>query len=348
MKRLFLTNNGLGKKPAQDSNNLTDEENGDKFLIDIPENLKDYANRLRLLNDIPLTYLLTDVSDLPPESIRFGVVDKNWIDAYIDGAFSIGRVCDTDTSLDARFRGKFNREHKLTFSKTPRMQMMHPNHKALLPQKKPNNSENNGSEEKIEFISVVLIRSELIKNQKELHFSAYVSDNYDFDKKKPKDNAAPLDILRIEKISNDIMICLFSGILEVFIIDEPKTGLKFGGSKDTNSIDIDIRSVEETDIDFGKKYGSLAIQINNSEKESNPPTNNNPTIIETTGKVNVEELAKQIQIQINNYQNDERKKDPTKKLKDITITPSIFAFEMLSVPHKAVFSSLSLETKKNN
>ena len=337
MRRRFLKYNGLGIKPAQNLNDSKDDD----FLIEIPDNLKGYANRLRLLNDIPLTYLLTDVADLPPESIRFGVIDKNWTDAYIDGAFSIGRICETDTSLDARFQSKFNGEHKLTFSNTPRMQMMHPNHKSILQNKK-----NNDTEIKIESISVVLIRSELIKNQKELHFSAYDSNSYDREQEKPIDNAAPLDILRIEKISNDIMICLFSGILEVFIIDEPKTGLKFGGSKDTNSIDIDIRSVEETDIDFGKRYGSLAIQINNSEKESNPPTNNNPTIIETTGKVNVEELAKQIQIQINNYQNDERKKDPTKKLKDITITPSIFAFEMLSVPHKAVFSSQSLG--KNN
>lgn len=329
MKRLFLTNNGLGKKPAQDSNNLTDEENGDKFLIDIPENLKDYANRLRLLNDIPLTYLLTDVADLPPESIRFGVVDKNWTDAYIDGAFSIGRVCETDTSLDAKFQSKFNREHKLTFSNTPRMQMMHPNHKSILQNKKNNNS---GTE--IESISVVLIRSELVKNQKELHFSAYAPDSYDFKLNKPNDNASSLDILRIEKISNDIMICLFSGILEVFIIDEPKTGLKFGGSKDGENIVIDIRSIEETDDKFGKRRGDISINERTDEKGEKHK------IIDEFGKVNAEELKKLIEDQLISYQEINREINP--------ITPSIFAFEMLSVPHKAVFSSEPLETKENN
>jgi len=320
MRRRILKNNGLGKETIQ---NLNDQHVYD-FLIDIPENLKDYANRLSLLYDIPLTYLLTDVSDLPPESIRFGMVDKNWIDAYIDGAFSIGRVCDNDTWLDAKFRGKFNQEHKLTFFNTPRMQMMHPNHKALLPQKKPNNSENNGTEEKIEFISVVLIRSELIKNQKELHFSAYDSQSYDYVEEQPK--AAPLYALRIEKISNDIMICLFSGILDVFIIDEPKTGLKYGGFRDKEGkINIDIRSIDENNPDnFGKSDNKDKMSISEC--------------IEESGKVNAAILAELIKSQLN----------PQKGTapEGITMTPSIFAFEMLSVPHKAVFSSQSLG--KNN
>lgn len=39
--------------------------------------------------DIPAHYLITDPSNLPVESLRFFAIDKNWTDAFLDGALSI-------------------------------------------------------------------------------------------------------------------------------------------------------------------------------------------------------------------------------------------------------------------
>ena len=41
--------------------------------INVPDDLKAYADELRLLKGVPLTYLLTEASDLPEESIRFSI-----------------------------------------------------------------------------------------------------------------------------------------------------------------------------------------------------------------------------------------------------------------------------------
>ncbi len=59
--------------------------------VTLPDVLKQWLSRLRLLYGVPFNYLVPDEGMLPPESIRFFYVDMNWVDALIDGAFSIGR-----------------------------------------------------------------------------------------------------------------------------------------------------------------------------------------------------------------------------------------------------------------
>lgn len=48
------------------------------------------------LAGVPAHYLITDPSHLGPESLRFFHIDRNWIDALIDGALSLGNHMGTD------------------------------------------------------------------------------------------------------------------------------------------------------------------------------------------------------------------------------------------------------------
>lgn len=48
------------------------------------------------LAGVPAHYLLPDPSFLQPESLRFFHIDKNWVDALIDGALSLGNHFGTD------------------------------------------------------------------------------------------------------------------------------------------------------------------------------------------------------------------------------------------------------------
>jgi hypothetical protein len=59
--------------------------------VKLPENLLAWLRNLQLLMGVPFNYLVPDEGMLPAESIRFFHVDPNWVDALIDGAFSIGR-----------------------------------------------------------------------------------------------------------------------------------------------------------------------------------------------------------------------------------------------------------------
>ncbi|HTF04001.1 MAG TPA: hypothetical protein VK826_08245, partial [Bacteroidia bacterium] len=57
----------------------------------MPQPLTDWLSRLALLYGVPFNYLVPDEGMLPPESIRFFYLDINWVEALVDGAFSIGR-----------------------------------------------------------------------------------------------------------------------------------------------------------------------------------------------------------------------------------------------------------------
>ncbi|MCU0436025.1 MAG: hypothetical protein MUC87_21390 [Bacteroidia bacterium] len=60
-----------------------------------------WLSRLKLLYGVPFNYLVPDVRMLPEESIRFFQVDQNWVEALIDGAFSIGTTSATEEFTQA-------------------------------------------------------------------------------------------------------------------------------------------------------------------------------------------------------------------------------------------------------
>ena len=58
----------------------------------LPQQLVAWFQDLAKLAGVPFNYLVPDERMLPPESLRFFHLDGNWINALVDGAFSIGRA----------------------------------------------------------------------------------------------------------------------------------------------------------------------------------------------------------------------------------------------------------------
>ncbi|ROO86104.1 hypothetical protein EDD29_3667 [Actinocorallia herbida] len=56
---------------------------------------------LAALRGVPLRYLVPDERLLPPESLRFFRLDRQWIGHLVDGAASIGRLTSADAEADA-------------------------------------------------------------------------------------------------------------------------------------------------------------------------------------------------------------------------------------------------------
>ena len=297
MKRRLLTRNFLK------SNKLEYKP------INIPEETEDYAKRLRLLNDIPLTYLLTDVEDLSEESIRFGIVDINWTDAYLDGAFSIGRVCESDAVTDKIHISRASMATKYFVS--PRLKKMHLNHrKNLMRLFKEEETED------YTCVSAVLIRSQLMKSVKGISYSALGKSPSD------PDNTIQLRALRIEQISDDILICLFSGIIDTFIIEEPMTGLKFGCHTIDNKHYIDLRSTLD-DEQFGKPLDKPSFQIDSYIDKQGKEIR----CIDENGRIHAKNIADKIGSELASRG----------KLDKNNLTPSRFAYEIIDVAHRAFF-----------
>ncbi len=68
----------------------------------VPYSVESWFQDLVQLRHLPFHYLVQQDQMLPQESLRFFMIDSAWLDALIDGAYSIGRVTSGDQKFDAK------------------------------------------------------------------------------------------------------------------------------------------------------------------------------------------------------------------------------------------------------
>ncbi len=206
-------------------NGYNDNENEiDKFIAE-----------LRLLKGLPFSYLVPDEKLLPPESIRFFILDESWLNALTDGALSIGRNTKNEALADAMLIRNIV-ENAAGKMGVLRFEIMHPNHRRT-----PSAPEVSGN-----IRSGFIMRSELVKK-----WNGLEAFGYDGDKN--------LKILRMESLSKEILICIFDGSLTKLVVSEPKTNLRFG-CPDNSGI-ITLRSLDEST--FGEPVKDKTLNLNN-------------------------------------------------------------------------------------
>lgn len=172
-------------------------------IPDFPDALNDWMARLKLLYGVPFNYLVPDEGMLPPESIRFFYIDVNWIDAMLDGAYSIGR--DLTTS-------EVSMEMNLDRAVLPGI---HPGVTATAGAIRSKGLGQPDSNPSMAIISGFLMRSQVISEYPKLGVYAYEKGHT------PEDGpaAAFMTILRMEKLGDksDTLLCLFDG--DAFRVD---------------------------------------------------------------------------------------------------------------------------------
>lgn len=242
------------------------------------QNVCDFVSELRLLKEVPFSYLIPDEKLLPPESIRFFCLDENWLNALTDGAMSIGRIAGIDAAIDKGCFGYVERTATERLSNS-RFFSMHPNHRRSLSAQPVSGEMRTG----------FILRSELVSKWKGLEVFGYHGNTL-------------LEILRMDALAGDILICIFDGVLTRFVISEPKTGLRFGAADHGDS--IVLRSLKEED--FG-------VPVKDAKVDLTRFTGSN-------GKINVTGLAEEMGRLLH-----EKIKSPE------------FAFELISVAKRAEF-----------
>lgn len=164
---------------------------------DLPDDVKNWFASLAVLNGIPFNYLVPDERMLPKESLRFFWLDSNWMDALIDGAFSIGRAVVAPDSLEAR--------HAPTLRSLARAGMgarAANRRSALLA---AGVSVGQGP------VTGCLIRSQAISGWPNMRFLGFSDTRMQ----------QPILPLRIARLSDDTMLCLFHGVLASLYLREP-------------------------------------------------------------------------------------------------------------------------------
>ena len=177
----------------------------------IPEELRDWLVRLRLLHDVPFAYFVADTQLLPEESIRWFYVDRRWTDALVQGALSVGTV-NTDDRLQLTERYGEIRDALDTAERNVRRREGDPFMQGAAGP-----------------ISGFILRSRAVSGWPGLHVRAFKEeptegDGFDY----PDNHPQRMRLLRLERLAPAVLLCLFDGIPKEVHIQEPRQGVQFG------------------------------------------------------------------------------------------------------------------------
>ena len=204
----------------------------------LPSAIANWFRDLELLKKVPFNYLVPDAQLLPPESIRFFWVDSYWVDCLQDGAFSIGRVTKEDLKIDAGTRTRD--EGKASADQT---------------------------------ITGFLLHSEVVSGWPGLEIEGYPNPVTGSDFVGP-DNK--LTILRRERLSDTILLCLFEG--EVKTVDLSIKGSSVNCGVDPIEGSVITKGLRK--LDGGQMPGNINVPFRDAEA--------------ALGVIDIKEMAKKL------------------------------------------------------
>ncbi len=197
----------------------------------LPDSARRWLARLRLLEGVPFAHLIPDSELLPPESIRFFYLDREWTDALVQGALSVGTVNSLDRQhlqgLHARIRDEVDAEER----KVRTVGADVPGAAAA------------------ETITGFLLRSRLVSGWPALHVRGYRQEIGPDDGKVDENDPRRLRLVRLERLAPAVLLCLFDGVPQIVHIEEPRQGIQFGvdlvtnGDGVTTGADVPLRDV---------------------------------------------------------------------------------------------------------
>jgi hypothetical protein len=189
------------------SSSDVDENLGERI---VPLDLRRWLARLRLLEGVPFAYLAADSMLLPPESIRFFYVDREWTDALIQGALSVGTANSADRAqleqLYGPVRNEIDEEERLV--RMPGGEQVQQGAAGT--------------------ITGFLLRSRAVSGWPAMHVRAYRKEMGPDNEIIPESDPNRIKLLRLERLAPAVMLALFDGVPAVLHLEEPRSGVQFG------------------------------------------------------------------------------------------------------------------------
>jgi len=161
----------------------------------LPQVVADWVESMRKLEPVPFQYLIPDERMLPVESIRFFEIDTHWLDCLIDGAFSIGRVLESDHEHDRNLLQQLPRGQSAELGPTGESQ-----HR----------------------VTGLLLRSAVVSGWPLMTVEAV-----------NQSTEVRAERIRFDRLAPDILLCLFKGSPSRFELHLPQESIHFGA--DINS-----------------------------------------------------------------------------------------------------------------
>lgn len=195
------------------------------------ETIVGWLARTSLLYDVPFDHLVADTRMLPLESIRFFYLDRSWIDSLVDGAMSIG-VQSSKDSCYYQITKNLIRDSVDTLALDLREQLlgMAPTAKDTL----------DG------VIAGFLLRSAVLEQYPGIEVRGYKAIGRNADG--TPQGSGRMQVLRMERLSPNVLLCLFPDAPAWIEFDEPAEGLCFGVEPVEATLEIALRDPANGDV----------------------------------------------------------------------------------------------------
>ncbi len=167
---------------------------------DLPDNLVNWLAQLTLLYGVPVEYMVADNRMLPLESMRFFYLDRNWLDRLVDGALSVGVLSSKEQVFNETFYEEIYAQIDI------RQMQLRANLRNETP---PTVTAAGGG------MTGVIFRSIVVSGWPGLEIEAFKA-------------TVPLKILRMDRLSNNTMLCIWEDMPDTVNFIEPSEGLHFG------------------------------------------------------------------------------------------------------------------------
>jgi hypothetical protein len=192
----------------------------------LPSETLDWLTKLSLLYGVPFEYLIADARLLPVESMRFFYVDRNWLYRLIDGALSIG----VSASIDDLFLEAFSESIYAQVDKQQSLLRTGLRNKPL-PQQATVEAT----------LSGLLFRSIVVSSWPGLEVRASKA-------------GSPIDILRMDRLSADVLLVIFNDVPDLVEVNEPSEGLHFGvtDTGQAGTVEVTLRGLGFANLPGGK------------------------------------------------------------------------------------------------
>lgn len=218
----------------------------------VPETVRLWLADKYKMCGIPFQYLVPDEKMLPPESIRFFYVDKNWLDALTAGVLSIGRQTGMDSNIN-KAAYPLLASHSFTRLPKRRFEQMHENHKTE--EIRLNGAAMPESLEEDQVLSGFILRSCIVCYWKGIEVSGY-------------EKQQKRSILRMDTLSSDMILCIFGGRIDRVRFLEPAEDLHFKAADIRYGAADNPISVREITGETGKYTGKKAALSVNSRRRA--------------------------------------------------------------------------------
>lgn len=184
----------------------------------LPDAVADWLAQLTLLYGVPFEYLVADARLLPSESLRFFYLDRNWLDRLVDGALSVATL----STAEAIF---YEAVFEQIYAQIDQHQQ---NLRTILRGGVAGDAYSPGAT-----YSGMLMRSAVVSGWPGLEVAATAS-------------GAAVPLLRMDRLSTDVLLVLFMGVPDTVNLIEPGEGLHFGVRDDPQTagrVIVDLRGL---------------------------------------------------------------------------------------------------------